>query len=168
MTKEPGFYSRPLMVAIICIGGLALVCLIFQLGLMVGYQKANFSYRWGENYHRNFGGPRGGFMNMMRDDDSIEGHGVFGQIMTIQGSTLTVKGQYDKEISIIVTDKTVIKRFQKTQSLQDLKVDESIVIIGEPHISGAIEAKFIRVMPSRPSGKTLVPWTQYQSKRGGI
>jgi len=162
--KEIIAQLRNVKVILIGVGGLLVLCLIFQLGLMVGYKKASFSYRWGENYHRNFGGPRGGFMNMMRDDDFIEGHGVFGKIMTINGSALTIKGQYDREISVVVTNATVIKQFQKTVTVKDLHVDDSVVIIGEPKDSGQIEAKFIRIMPrssekkDTPSAMRKIEW----------
>ena len=42
---------------------LAIVILIFGAGIFVGGTKARFSYRWAENYHKNFGGPRSGFLS---------------------------------------------------------------------------------------------------------
>lgn len=138
-------------------GALLVAGLMFHLGLTVGYTKANFSYQWGENYHRNFGGPRGGFMHMPGNNDFVKGHGVFGKILTISGETLTISDQRNTEISVLVTDTTVLKRFQATITLMDLKADDIVVIIGEPNTSGQIQAKFIRVMPARQSGKTLLP-----------
>ena len=52
--------SKKFAVVIVVILGLALLIGTFSFGMAVGYRKAKFSYAWGENYHRNFGGPRGG------------------------------------------------------------------------------------------------------------
>ena len=43
------------------------IVLIFGAGMFVGGMKARFSYRWAENYHENFGGPRGGFLGDWRN-----------------------------------------------------------------------------------------------------
>ncbi len=130
--------------------GLVIFLLIFSLGLMVGFRKANFSYKWGENYHQNFAGPRGGFMKIITDipgRDFISGHGIFGPIIDIASSTLVVMGQGEAEKVIAVDEKTMIKRFDKDINFNDLKIDDNIVVIGEPNEAGQIEAKLIRVMP---------------------
>ena len=41
------------------IGFTLIILLIFQAGIFIGYRKAAFSYRWGENHYQTFGGPRG-------------------------------------------------------------------------------------------------------------
>lgn len=124
--------------------------LLFKLGTLVGFKKAGFSYQWGENYHRNFAGPRRGFFGDFFGQDFIEAYGTFGQIIKIDGSTLIVKGRNNVEKVVIVSDKTTIKRVKDTIKLTDLKVDDWIVVIGEPNEKGQVEAKFIRVMPSPP------------------
>ncbi len=137
---------------IIGLAGFIVVVLIFGVGVKVGGMKARFSYRWGENYHRNFAGPPGGFFGnfMMNDREFTDAHGVFGQIIKIDGSTLVVKGQDDVEKLIVVKGDTVINRFRDTVKVGDLKVDEYVVVIGSPNDSGQIEAKLIRVMPASP------------------
>ncbi len=150
------------------LGGVFVGGLIFQLGLIVGYKKANFSYRWGENYHRNFGGPRGGFINSLRDDDLVKGHGVFGEILKIEGPVLTIKDQNDQELSVVTTRKTIVKRFQATIPFQQLNENDAVVIIGEPNNLGQIVAKFIRVMPGNPKGKTFAPRLFYRFIKGII
>ncbi len=130
--------------------GLVIFLLIFCLGMFVGFKKANFSYQWGENYQRNFAGPRGGFMKIitpMPGRDFISGHGIFGPIIDIASSTLVVMGQGEAEKVVAVSEKTVIKRFDQDINFSDLKIDENIVVIGDPNESGQIEAKLIRVMP---------------------
>ena len=125
--------------------------LLFGAGMFVGGMKARFSYRWAENYHRNFGGPQGGFMGDWRmmplNSEFIEGYGTFGQIIKIEGSTIVIKGRNDMEKIILLKDDTVIKRLRETIKPIDLKIDDYIVVIGEPNDAGQIEAKLIRLLP---------------------
>jgi len=140
------FQSKPFVAVILIIFGLALLAGVFSLGVMVGYRKAGFSYAWGENYQRNFGGPRGGFFQAF-NEDFTEGHGVFGQIIKIDGSTLVIKGQDNVEKIVLIKDDTVIRRLTETVKISELKIDDNVVVIGNPNSSGQIEAKFIRLLP---------------------
>lgn len=152
------------------IAALVILLLVLGVGMFVGFKKATFSFRWGENYHRNFGGPRGGFLgDFMRRDftgkDFIGAHGVFGQIIKIDSQELVVKGRDNVEELVLVKDDTVIQRFREAVKLNELKVDDYIVVIGEPNDSGQIEAKFIRVMPlpspsvpSMPMPRPRIQW----------
>lgn len=151
------FRSKIFKIILLTIGLLIIILLIFQAGMLVGFKKAGFSYRWGENYHRNFAGPRGGFLRGFADKDFIEAHGVFGSIIKIDGSTLVIKGERDIEKIILLKDDTVIKYFQDTIKPGDLKVDDHIVVIGSPNEAGQIEAKLIRVLPPPSSGMPPPP-----------
>jgi hypothetical protein len=74
---------------------IVIIMLIFGIGVRLGEKKAGFSYRWAEEYHRNFAGPQGGFFGDWRSfprGDFINTHGVFGQIIKIDGSTIVIKG----------------------------------------------------------------------------
>lgn len=144
--------SKKIAVVVTVLFSFALLAGTFSVGVAVGYMKAKFSYAWGENYHRNFGGPRGGFMGNFDQDlegrDFIGAHGTFGQIISIGGSELVVRGKDNVEKIIVVNTNTDIRFFKNTIQLKDLSVDEFITVIGEPNNSGQIEAKFIRVLPS--------------------
>jgi hypothetical protein len=138
------------------------VVLIFGAGIFVGEMKARFSYRWAENYHKNFGGPQGGFMgrlpgNLPPPGDFIEGHGTFGEIIKINDSDFVIKGQGDVEKVVVVGKDTVIDEGRKTIKKEDLKVGDCAVIIGSPNESGQIEAKLIRIMPSLPESRDIFP-----------
>jgi len=37
---------------------LIVLLLVFKFGMMAGERQAGFSYRWGDNYNRNFAGPK--------------------------------------------------------------------------------------------------------------
>jgi hypothetical protein len=146
------FQSKKAKIALIALGALIVLLLVFQLGMTVGFRKANFSFRWAENYHQNFAGPRTGFLgNFARDfigKDFIEAHGVFGSIIKIDGSTLVIKGANNVEKTVLLKDDTAIERLRETIKPADLKIDDNVVIIGSPNDSGQIEAKLIRVMPA--------------------
>jgi hypothetical protein len=128
--------------------GFIIILLILGLGIFIGATKARFSYRWAENYHKNFGGPRGGFMGGFPgfpDRDFIEGHGTFGEIIKINDSDLVIKGRDDVEKVILITKDTVIKKGKKTIKKEDLKVGNAITVIGNPDNQGRIEAELIRI-----------------------
>jgi hypothetical protein len=138
---------------IIGLVGIVIIMLIFGIGIIVGEKKAGFSYRWAEEYHRNFAGPREGFFGNWRSfprGDFIDANGVFGQIIKIDGPTILIKGDDNVEKIIIVKDDTIIQRLRDTLKINDLKIDDFIVVIGQPNDSGQIEAKFIRLLPPPP------------------
>jgi hypothetical protein len=122
---------------------------VFGAGLFVGGMKANFSYRWAENYHRNFGGPGNGFMFDARmsppNNEFIQGHGIFGEIIQIGDSDFVIKGQDNAEKVVILSKDTAITIGRRTITKTDLKVGEQVVVIGSPNEKGQIEAMLIRV-----------------------
>lgn len=142
------FFQSKAFKTILCgVAAFAILLFVFKVGVLVGYKKAGFSFRWGENYHRNFGGPREGFFRNFFDDDFTEAHGVSGQIIKIDGSVLIVMSGGNTEKSVLLNDKSVIKRFRDVIQSADLRVEDYIVAIGDPNDAGQIEAKFVRVSP---------------------
>lgn len=160
--REPQ-QSKAFKTAAIVIGVLIIALISFSAGVRVGFYKAKFSYAWGENYERNFiGGPRGfdgygrgmmgggrtGFFRMMEGRDFRNAHGVTGTILSVSDNALVVKDQDDKENTVSVTDKTLIKRGRDTVKLSDLKAGDRIVIVGKPGDNGVVNADLIRVFDS--------------------
>jgi len=140
--------SKPYMALALSAAIVAVIFLIFSIGMYVGFHKARFSYQWGENYHRNFAGPKGGFFEDFGGKDFIDANGVAGQIMKIDGFTLIIKGRDNMERIILVEEDTTIMRFKESVKLAGIKPDDFIVAIGEPNNQGQIEAKFVRILPS--------------------
>ena len=146
------FQSNLFKGIIIGIAGLLVLMFVFSLGVFVGSKRAEFSFRWADEYHRNFGGPQGGifgdFMGMDREFPNA--NGSFGQIIKIDttANTLTIKDPSNVEKNILVDAKTNIVLQRNNIKLSDLKVDDNIVVVGEPNSSGQIEAVLIRVMPA--------------------
>ncbi|MCX6740394.1 MAG: hypothetical protein NTZ49_04150 [Candidatus Parcubacteria bacterium] len=155
------FQSKSFQAIIIILGILIIVLLIFKAGMIVGGKKADFSCHWNDNYQRNFAGPKEGFLKGFRDRDFMEANGIFGQILKVEGNSIVIKGRNDIEKVISTDDKTVIKSFDQTIKISDLKIDEVIVVIGDPNSQGQIEARLIRLMPQPPknnlNGQPLAP-----------
>jgi len=153
------FSQSKLLKGIILGGALfLLIMLIFCIGVFVGGQRAEFSFEWADQYHRNFGGPASGFMGQMVNPDYIGANGVFGQIIKIDSSvagqsTITIKGADNIERVVSVDDDTTIRLQRSNINLSDLKNGENVVIIGEPTNNGQIEAELIRIMPGVPPVK---------------
>lgn len=147
------FQSKIFLIFTCLTAALIVFLLIFQAGMIIGHRKASFSCRWEENYMKNFGGPfgklKGHFLPGPGDRGFIRAGGVSGQIIKIEGQAITVKDRDGIEKIVIVNDKTEIKKFRDAIKLQDLKTDDLIVVIGEPNSGGQIEARLIRVMPSK-------------------
>jgi hypothetical protein len=148
MQTDNFFQSKLFKGVILGIAGLIILVFVFGLGVSVGTKKADFSFRWADEYHHNFGGPQGGFFGNMMGQDFTEANGVFGQIIKIDNQTLTIKGRDNVEKNILVGDKTAIIYQRKNIKISELKLDEVVVVIGDPNNSGQIEAELIRVLPS--------------------
>lgn len=146
--------SRWFRRTIIAVLAIIVLALVFGAGLGIGYRKANFSYQWGDNYHKMFGGPQGGFMRQMppapfrMEDDFISPHGTTGLVIKIDGNNLIVKGNDNVEKTILVSDKTVIRSGRQDIKTADLKVGDLTVTIGQPNDQGQIDANLIRVFPA--------------------
>ena len=135
---------------IVGLAGFVVILLVFGAGVEVGTMKARYSYRWAENYHQNFAGPKDGFFSEWRNfprGEFINPHGVFGSIIKIDGNIVITKSKDDVEKTVLVSENTLIQKGRETIKSSDLNVEENIIVIGSPNEQGQIEAKLIRVMP---------------------
>lgn len=135
--------------------GIALAAsLIFQAGLFVGYHKAGFSYRMGENYFKTFEGRnRDGFLPRMPGmpglDRNLTGaNGTIGKIIKIDLPVIVVADRDNVEKSVLLLADTAIRKFRDELRASDLKVDDFVVIFGSSNSESQIEAKLIRLMPA--------------------
>lgn len=169
MNVDNFFQTKLFKGIILGIGAAAILSFVFSLGVFIGLKRADFSFRWADEYHRNFGGPSGGifgdFMGMGRE--FADANGSFGQIINIDttASTLTIKDVSNVEKNILVSGKTTIIYQRKNIKLSDLKLDDSVVVIGEPNNYGQIAAELIRVMPQRPANSNSSPSPSSQSSQ---
>ncbi|MCX6793064.1 MAG: hypothetical protein NTY12_03480 [Candidatus Falkowbacteria bacterium] len=145
MNFQEFFKSKTFQVILYVTGALAILLFVFQAGLFIGFRKASFSFGWGENYHRNFGGPRQGFLPGVRGDDFINGHGVAGMIIKIDNKSIVMKDVAGIERIVNTNEQTDIKNGRDNVILKDLKADERIVVLGIPEQDGSVTARMIRI-----------------------
>ncbi len=129
--------------------------LTFGAGMSVGYHRALFASEWGRNYYNNFYG--NGHMSApimgFSDKGFIGMHGTVGTIIDISSSTISIKGQDNVEKSIVIDNDEVVRKGGNNIPISDLKVGDSIAVIGAPNANGQIESKFIRVFPSQSASQ---------------
>lgn len=138
--------------------GLILALVIFQAGIFVGFHKASFSYGSGDNFHRMFGAPeRNGMMGLdgfggFPGGELTSAYGTTGTIVKITLPTIVVAGSDKVEKVVVVNEQTILRQFRDDINNNDLKVGDSIIVIGAPNSSSTqIVAKLIRVLPEASS-----------------
>ena len=109
-------------------------------------EKARFSYNFGQSYVRNFGEPRLG--SLPSDRDFINAHGSTGQIIKINGNTITIKDSESVEKNIVVSAQTVIRNMRQDVQISSLQINDFVVVLGSPDSQGQVNASLIRVLPS--------------------
>lgn len=135
--------------------------LVFQAGMFVGYRKAAFSYRFGDNYYRVFEGRDARPFRMMMGPGFMggfmDGHGAAGKIVSADPPVFVVSDTNDGEKVVVVSDDTRIRRFNQTVAPADLKVGDTVVVFGAPNDNSQIEARLIRLIPTASSTKAAKP-----------
>lgn len=120
------------------IGAILAVVLVatFFFGVLVGKRDYKFFPYWERRHtYPDF------FPN------KLSGHGVLGTIQTLGKSTLVVKDRTGALKTVLVDSRTRIRRERTDITISDLKINEQVVILGEPQESeSAIKARIIRVM----------------------
>ncbi|MBU2028305.1 hypothetical protein KJ761_00220 [Patescibacteria group bacterium] len=157
--------SKKFKIVVGVVGALLIMLIIFAAGISVGLHKAKFSYKFGENYERNFmgnhssrnGWANNGPMGMIREKfNNFEGrgfrnaHGIAGTIISITDNNIVIKDKDNKENTVAITDKTIIKLGRDDVRISDLKNDQQVVVMGNPGDDGVINADLIRVFNPNP------------------
>lgn len=147
--------SKNMKIASLVIVIILVALVSFRAGMAVGFHKARFSFRWGKNYERNFmgGPPPPGFFGpfgrgmMIKDRDYRNANGVVGKIISITSDKLVIKDRDNKENTIKVTKKTLIKDRREDIKMKDLKKDDLVIVLGSPSSKGVIKADLVRILP---------------------
>lgn len=145
--------SRSFKSVLIIIIAVIVLLLVFQAGIFVGYRKASFAYRFGDNYYRAFGGRHGMEFRVPIRGDFFAAHGVTGKVISINLPTLVVAGPENMEKIILITDDTLIRRFDAAVQPSEIKLGDFIVVIGSPDENSQIEARLIRIAPPPPESR---------------
>ena len=132
--------------------GMAIIALvIFQAGVFVGYRKAAFAFKFGDNYYRTFGnqGPRP--FQVPVGEKFMDAHGAAGKIIGVSFPTFVVEGPDSVEKVIRIGEDTEIRRFRDVATSSDLVAGDFVVILGKPNENAEVDAKLIRIMPPPPA-----------------
>lgn len=154
MTLKKLLGSKRFVIVLCTLGALLIAALIFQAGVIVGFHKATFGYRWGENYHRNFGGPENGFMMHQGSGMMQAPHGAFGTVISVNEPSFILEGTDKVEKNILTTKDTEIRKQNISIQFSDIKASDQVVVIGEPNDQGQIIARLIRVFPGSTATTT--------------
>ena len=94
----------------------------------------------------------GGPIGMMKEKfNDLEGrgfrnaHGIAGTIISIMDNNIVIKDKDNKENTVAITDKTIIKLGVDDVKISDLKNDQQVVVMGNPGENGVVNADLIRV-----------------------
>ena len=148
MTDFKKIFQSKLFTKILAGIGIVIVALlIFQAGVLVGYHKAAFSYRGGQDYYHTFGEHRRNFPMGMGREDFSDSHGIIGKIIKTDLPTLVIEGQNKIEQVVLTNDQTMVRHLRDILKPSDLKTDDYVVVIGSPNDKSQIEARFIRLLP---------------------
>ncbi len=112
--------SKVILTILVALGALVLLLGAFSAGVHVGERKVHY-----------------------------RGHGVFGKILSVSGSTLVVQGKDNVEQNVLVSTSTVIRVGREQGSLADIHADNQAAVFGTPNDQGQIDARLIRLFPAR-------------------
>ena len=138
-------YKKAITIVAVALG----IIVIFAIGMEIGYIKAGFSYKFGDNYYRSFGKDGVHPLGLIPGDVG-SAHGLSGTIISTDGTNLVIEDRDNTEKDVSINDDTVIREFRNIIKPADLKNGDFIVVIGNPDESAHVEAKFIRVLPPPP------------------
>jgi hypothetical protein len=157
MKLEDIHQSKIVREIVIGIGVIILVLCILFVGINIGEHRARFAGQFGDNFERNFLGPRDGMMGGGYFGGMMPGgHGAIGEIISLNLPQLIVTGPDNLEKTVLISTSTIIRQFQTNIQSSELKVGDFVVVLGNPNENGQIEAKLIRVMPN-PSQEITKP-----------
>lgn len=150
--------SKALMAIVYTIGVTVIAFVIFDAGMLVGFNKASFSHSWGEHYMDNFGLGDRQHAGFDGDDHAPNAHGAVGKIISINLPTMIVQDKENTEKVIVLNTDTKIQELRNAIESTDIKIDDFVVVIGAPNEQGQIEAKFIRIIPQPDSLTSPQPY----------
>ncbi len=146
------FGTRKFKIIIYIIIGLLVLLFVFQAGMSVGFEKASFYNKVGENYfHEINGGPNSKIMGIQKGDFE-SAHGAVGQIVELKLPLITIEDRSGIEKTIEISSSTQIKDANGDEKTDDLKTDDFVVAFGSPSSSTdpVLLARLIRVLPPPP------------------
>lgn len=133
--------------------GIAIIALlILQAGIFIGYRKASFAYKFGDNFYRAFDRRAPAPFGFPLHDEFRTSHGAAGEVVSISLPTFVVAGPDSIEKTVRVSTSTLIRKFDSELKAEEIQTGDFLVAIGDPDENSQIQAKLIRILPEPPSG----------------
>ncbi|MFA5987675.1 MAG: hypothetical protein WC797_03445 [Candidatus Paceibacterota bacterium] len=169
--------SKTLARVLLGLGLLIVALVIFRAGEAVGIRRGFFGCSFEGNYERVFGrgqrlpgrGEWGGVMGMMNTfrGEFTNSHGTIGSVIKINLPTIVIADKDGTEKIVTIKDRTIVRYGRDNVGPSDIKMGDSVVIMGVPGDDASINATLIRIMPSvgqdipvqASSSATVVPVT---------
>ena len=134
--------SHALTLAVVFVGGVLAVALIFHAGASWGERRAI------ERLHQRAGAPPPEF-GFLPHSFMPEGHGAIGTITIISTSTpttFTLHTREDDDVLVYISTSTVITG-GGARSAADLLTQQTVVVLGSPADENELDAHVVRVLP---------------------
>jgi hypothetical protein len=144
------YSSKTVKICVVVIGAMIYGLVIFKLGMVAGYDKADFSHSLGENYRDIFTNQPPSLGEKINDNSFTDANGASGKIIKINDPLLYIEEPNDGEKVVSTDQTTTIRMFREQIPFSRLKTDEFVVVVGDPDGDGTIGAKLIRVVPPPP------------------
>jgi hypothetical protein len=134
-------------VTVTIIIALIIIIVAFECGAQYGFRKASFVNTWNSGIGRGMHDPRFMFAPFSKRNDDARPNGIVGEIVSLQLPSIMIKGKTTAEEVIIVNPQTIIHKMRDVATTTDLKIGDTIVVIGKPNTDGQIQASFVRILP---------------------
>jgi len=132
------------------------ILLIFQAGVFVGYRKASFAFRFGDNYYSGFDRKAPAPFGFPLRDEFRTSHGAVGEVVGVSLPTLVVAGPDSIEKTVLIGTSTLIRKFDAELEPEDIQTGDFLVVLGDPNDDSQVQAKLIRILPEAPVGSARV------------
>ena len=140
--------SKEFKLTLFTLIGFVVLVVVFAAGMLFGFNRARFSSGIGLDYYSKISGqPK--LQAFTPDNHFANPYGAAGAILLINNNSLTIENQGSNiEEKILIDPSTIIKKGSDQINVNDLKVGDQIISIGEPqsNSNGQMSAKFIRVL----------------------
>jgi len=145
-------HSKKVNVALIILGSIAIIFIVFALGVYVGYRKAVFASGRSDNYYQDFlGNAPPGFGPVPIGGMPGNTHGIIGTVIGVASTSIVVRDSDNDEQSVQILPDTIIRLMDKTIDVGGVAVGGAVAVIGEPTSAGQIGAHFIRIFGASSS-----------------
>lgn len=141
------FNSNKVRALLIIVGGLIVALFIFQAGMIVGFHKARFDMRSGNEYYRAFDKKQKMSPWNISPKEFSGGHGVVGKVIKTEYPRIVVADRENVEKVVVIASSTEVRKFRDKIDPHMIQPDDFTVILGNPNEQGEVSAKFIRILP---------------------